>query len=108
MARGVQRQPLWQFGHCFASNLSGVTRNILLHWMQTRWITGCAGSPGFCPAGGWEWVSVVMREFYHDRAKRPRVSREARKAGRSFNAPTGTPAGAGASGILKGKKCILL
>src|SRR6266478_7214876 len=32
-------QPLWQLGHCLASNLSGETRNILLHWMQTRWIT---------------------------------------------------------------------
>jgi len=34
--RGRALQPLWQAGHCFASNLSGVTRNMLLHWMHTR------------------------------------------------------------------------
>jgi len=37
-----------------ASNLSGVTRNILLHWMQTRWMTGlmtAAGWMGLCTLG---------------------------------------------------------
>jgi len=30
-----------------ASNLSGVTGNILLHWMQTRWMTGLTTAPGW-------------------------------------------------------------
>jgi len=34
-----------------ASNLSGVTRNILLHWMQTRWITGLMTAPGWDDLG---------------------------------------------------------
>src|SRR5712664_1112555 len=39
--------PLWQLGHCLASNLSGVTRNMLLHWIQTRWMTGLTTAPGW-------------------------------------------------------------
>jgi hypothetical protein len=40
-------QPLWQLGHCLASNLSGVTGNMLLHWMQTRWSTGLTTAPAW-------------------------------------------------------------
>jgi hypothetical protein len=50
-------QPLWQLGHCLASNRSGVTRNMLLHWMQTRWMTELTTAPGwsgFFATGGWE------------------------------------------------------
>src|SRR5467141_2140433 len=39
--------PLWQLGHCLASNRSGVTRNMLLHWMQTRWMTELTTAPGW-------------------------------------------------------------
>src|SRR5256885_9253490 len=34
-------------GHCLASNRSGDTRNILLHWMHTRWMTGLMTAPGW-------------------------------------------------------------
>jgi len=50
-------QPLWQLGHCLASNLSGETRNILLHWMQTRWITElttASGRDDLTEPVGWE------------------------------------------------------
>src|SRR6266568_2536774 len=50
-------QPLWQLGHCLASNLSGETRNILLHWMQTRWITElttASGRDNLTEPVGWE------------------------------------------------------
>ena len=34
-----------------ASNLSGVTRNMLLHWMHTRWMTGLMTAPGWGDLG---------------------------------------------------------
>lgn len=34
-----------------ASNLSGVTGNMLLHWMQTRWMTGLMTAPGWDDLG---------------------------------------------------------
>jgi len=40
-----------------ASNLSGGTRNILLHWMQTRWITElttASGRDDLTEPVGWE------------------------------------------------------
>lgn len=37
-----------------ASNLSGVTGNMLLHWMQTRWITGLTTAPA--------WVGLAKPE----------------------------------------------
>jgi len=43
----VSAHPLWQMGHCLASNRSGETRNILLHWMHTRWMTGLMTAPGW-------------------------------------------------------------
>jgi len=42
----LRPQPLWQLGHCLASNRSGVTGNMLLHWMQTRWRTELTTAPG--------------------------------------------------------------
>jgi hypothetical protein len=30
-----------------ASNLSGVTRNMLLHWIQTRWMTELTTEPAW-------------------------------------------------------------
>ena len=47
MLREGGDQPLWQLGHCLASNRSGVTGNMLLHWMQTRWMTGLTIAPGW-------------------------------------------------------------
>jgi len=47
-----------KMGHCLASNLSGVARNILLHWMQTRWMTGTddgAGLGRFVQTTEGEW-----------------------------------------------------
>jgi hypothetical protein len=43
----LRNQPLWQLGHCLASNRSGVTGNMLLHWMQTRWRMGLTTAPGW-------------------------------------------------------------
>src|SRR6266850_2170224 len=54
--RRTGNQPLWQLGHCLASNRSGVTRNMLLHWMQTRWMTGLTTAPGWSglwASAGW-------------------------------------------------------
>ena len=47
MLREGGDQPLWQLGHCLASNRSGVTGNMLLHWMQTRWSMGLTTAPGW-------------------------------------------------------------
>jgi len=52
-----------------ASNLSGVTVNILLHWMHTRWRTGLCGDLGFdegfgfAAATGFAVVSALMDSF---------------------------------------------
>lgn len=61
-------QPLWQLGHCLASKFSGVTRNMLLHWTQTRWITGAPGGMAACSGlcavlGGAGADSLLMTGF---------------------------------------------
>jgi hypothetical protein len=53
-----------------ASNLSGVTRNMLLHWMHTRWMTGLITAPGWmglpkAPEGGAAVFSEVLSADMH-------------------------------------------
>jgi hypothetical protein len=50
-------QPLKQFEHCLESKFSGVTRNMLLHWIQTRCSTrveprGGGGGGPLCALAG--------------------------------------------------------
>jgi hypothetical protein len=62
--------PLWQLGHCFASNLSAGTRKTLLHWTQTRWTyafaAGGTEGPGvFCPVDAGAMGVSDMAKLYH-------------------------------------------
>src|SRR6266705_3385535 len=67
-------------GHCLASNRSGETRNILLHWMQTRWMTGLMTAPG-----GIERAKAGAEDFGSDAdAGKPGVVHQQQWKGRAY------------------------